>query len=89
VRTFCAFDRYDFNEPGVFNDALENGIFDSLRNEQVELPQYIINRLMYKNVCSTKTSKPRFGKNGLPLYDRELTDLGRWYLSSVFKKKSL
>lgn len=61
---------------------LEKGIFNPLTLQYDPLPSYVINKLMYKNVVSS-----RLNSEGKPLYDRFLTDFGKQYLYKVFDTK--
>lgn len=45
----------------------------------VSLPKAVINKLLYRNVRSS-----RIGRNGKPLYDRYLTPFSRKYLKVIF-----
>lgn len=67
-------------------EALDKGIFNALRGKYVPLPQYIVNKLMYKNVRSQRTTHNDKGKL-VHYYDRNLTDFGRAYLSRVFEMR--
>lgn len=59
----------------------ENGITNPFNPfEKLHLPQYVVNKLMYNNVKSSRVS-PVTGRN---LYDRYLSDLGREYLSKMY-----
>lgn len=60
--------------------ALKNGVFEPLSGQVVPLSSYVVNKLMYKSVKSTRLS-PTSGK---PLYDRYLTDFGRKYQRLTF-----
>lgn len=71
-----------FDSDSVRN-ALKNGVFEPLSGEVVPLSSYVVNKLMYKSVKSTRLS-PTSGK---PLYDRYLTDFGRKYLRCTFDNR--
>lgn len=71
-----------FDSDSVRN-ALKNGVFEPLSGEVVPLSSYVVNKLMYKSVKSTRLS-PISGK---PLYDRYLTDFGRKYLRCTFDNR--
>lgn len=64
-------------------NALRNGVFEPLSGKVVPLSSYIVNKLMYKSVKSTRFS-PTTGK---PLYDRYLTDFGRKYQRLTFDNR--
>lgn len=74
------FDQFDSDS--VIN-ALNNGVFEPLSGDVVPLSTYIVNKLMYKSVKSTRLS-PTSGK---PLYDRYLTDFGRQYFRATFDNR--
>lgn len=63
--------------------TLNNGVYEPLSGKVVPLSSYIVNKLMYKSVKSTRLS-PTTGK---PLYDRYLTDFGHQYLRSTFDNR--
>ena len=74
----CILDSLDENS---LIDALQNGIRlpkyqENLKPFSVSLPQYIIQKLLYKSVKSERTSR----LSGLPLYDKVFTDFGEKYL---------
>ena len=71
-----------FDKDSVTN-ALNNGVYEPLSGKVVPLSSYIVNKLMYKSVKSTRLS-PTTGK---PLYDRYLTDFGHQYLRSIFDNR--
>lgn len=71
-----------FDKDSVVN-ALNNGVFEPLSGKVVPLSSYIVNKLMYHSVKSTRLS-PTTGK---PLYDRYLTDFGHQYLRSTFDNR--
>lgn len=70
------------NETTVVN-LIRNGIMNPLTMKMCSLPRYVINKLMYYNVKSTRISS----KTGKPLYDRELTLFGRYYMYEVYRSK--
>lgn len=70
-------------DPASVSIALKNGVYEPLSGEVVPLSSYIINKLMYKSVKSTRLSLT----TGKPLYDRFLTDFGRKYLHSTFNNR--
>lgn len=80
---FSALDEFENKD---FEKVLKEGIFNPLKGENVPLPRYVINKLLYKNV-KTKDDYLRLSKDGKPLYDRELTDFGRSVLKKTFLDK--
>lgn len=75
-----------------FKKLLSDGIYNPLLAKNVPLPQYFINRIIFKNVPTWKTEIPRKKVNFDPLheeyyYDREFTDLGRIYSRYVFDSR--
>ncbi len=71
-----------FDKDSVVN-ALNNGVFEPLSGKVVPLSSYVVNKLLYKSVKSSRLSD----KTGKPLYDRYLTDFGREYLRSTFMNR--
>ena len=71
-----------FDKDSVTN-ALNNGVFEPLSGKVVPLSSYIVNKLMYHSVKSSRLS-PTTGK---PLYDRYLTDFGHQYLRCTFDNR--
>lgn len=71
-----------FDKDAVVN-ALNNGVFEPLSGNVVPLSSYIVNKLMYHSVKSSRIS-PTTGKY---LYDRYLTDFGHQYLRSTFDNR--
>lgn len=71
-----------FDKDSVVN-ALNNGVFEPLSGEIVPLSSYVVNKLMFKSVKSSRISDT----TGKPLYDRYLTDFGREYLRSTFMNR--
>lgn len=71
-----------FDKDSVVN-ALTNGVFEPLSGKVVPLSSYLVNKLLYKSVKSSRISD----KSGKPLYDRYLTDFGREYLRSTFMNR--
>lgn len=63
--------------------VLNDGVVNPLSFDVVPCPRFIINKLLYKNVKSSRIS-PTTGKY---LYDRFLSDFGRQYMHSVFKSR--
>lgn len=78
-----ALDSVQLMDDSSFKDALSNGIVNPLTFKRVPMPQFIINKLMYNNVLSNRIS-PTSGK---PLYDRYLSDFGRYYFYEVFSNR--
>ena len=62
--------------------AITLGIQNPLTLMNVPLPNYVVNRLLYKNVW-----RGRVSSLGNKLYDRELSDFGKKYLATVFKTR--
>lgn len=62
--------------------AYENGIVNPLTLKVVPLPHYVSNKLMYVNKW-----RGRLSPDGVKLYDRELSDIGRKYLVTAFKSR--
>lgn len=71
-----------FDKDSVVN-ALTNGVFEPLSGNIVPLSSYIVNKLMFKSVKSSRLSDT----TGKPLYDRYLTDFGRQYLRFTFMNR--
>lgn len=71
-----------FDSDSVSN-ALKNGVYEPLSGTVVPLSSYVVNKLMYKSVKSTRLSST----SGKPLYDRYLTDFGRQYLRCTFDNR--
>lgn len=63
--------------------ALERGIMNPLTLKSVPLPQFLVNKLLYVNVRSERTSIQRGGKV-VAVYERHLSTFGRAYMSKVF-----
>lgn len=61
-------------------NALDNGITDPNTLKVVPLPQYAINKLLYRNIPSLRSS----AVSGKMLYDRSLTKFGRKYFGNIF-----
>lgn len=59
---------------------LHTGVTSPLSGKIISIPQYCINKLLYKNVKSSRLSKTT-GKN---LYDRYLSEFGKDYLKKVY-----
>lgn len=78
---------FDGIKDSDFEKLLSNGVYNPLFCKQVPLPQYCINKMMYKNVSTLGTPYERFGKSGKVLYDRELTDFGIKYYKMVYDYK--
>lgn len=66
------------------NKAFSVGIQNPLSLEYVPLPNYVNNKLVYKNVW-----RGRFSPTGKKLYDRELSDFGVQYLAKSFKTRCI
>lgn len=71
-----------FDKDSVVN-ALTNGVYEPLSGKVVPLSSYVVNKLLYKSVKSSRISE----NTGKPLYDRYLTDFGREYLRSTFMNR--
>lgn len=71
-----------FDKDSVVN-ALTNGVYEPLSGKIVPLSSYVVNKLMYKSVKSSRISDT----TGKPLYDRYLTDFGREYLRTTFTNR--
>lgn len=71
-----------FDKDSVVN-ALNNGVYEPLSGEIVPLSSYVVNKLMFKSVKSSRLSD----RTGKPLYDRYLTDFGRHYLRFTFMNR--
>lgn len=78
-----AVDALPLFDDSSFKDVLSNGIVNPLTLKRVPIPQFIINKLMYRYESSNRLS-PTSGK---PLYDRFLTDFGRLYFFDVFSNR--
>ena len=61
-------------------NKLHTGVTSPMTGKIISIPQYCINKLLYKNVKSTRVSKTT-GKN---LYDRYLSEFGKEYLKQVY-----
>lgn len=64
--------------------ALSLGIINPLTLKYIPVPQYAINKILYKNVY-----RGRVSPLGKKLYDRELSSFGISYLSKVFKSRCI
>ena len=62
---------------------LNVGVTNPLTFKVVPCPQFIVNKLMYRNVKSSRIS-PITGK---VLYDRFLTDFGKRFMYSIFRSR--
>lgn len=80
-----ALDEVQLMDENSFKEAISNGIVNPLTFKYVPLPQFIINKLMYNNVKSDRISKT----TDKPLYDRYLSDFGRYYFYDVFVNRVL
>ena len=69
-------------KPADYSSLLSKGIFNPLTMQFDALPQFVSNKLMYKNVPSERRNA-----DGKILYDRQLSDFGVLYLSKVFDVK--
>ena len=78
-----AVDALPIFDDSSFKDVLSNGIVNPLTLKRVPIPQFIINKLMYRYESSNRLS-PTSGKL---LYDRFLTDFGRVYMYEVFTNR--
>ena len=63
-------------------DYLHRGVYNPLTQKVVPCPQYIIDKLMYINVPST-----RLNADGKVLYDRYLSDFGKEYFGILYDRK--
>lgn len=63
--------------------ALESGIMNPLTLKSVPLPQFLVNKLLYVNVRSERTSIQR-GNKVVAVYERHLSAFGREYMGKVF-----
>ena len=59
---------------------LHTGVTSPLSGKIISIPQYCINKLLYKNVKSSRISK----NTGKRLYDRYLSEFGKEYLKQVY-----
>lgn len=82
---FSIFKEYDVNNFDVVRTLLERGVVNPLNPSEgrVPLPQYVVNKLLYRSVPSERFSDT----NGKRLYDRILTSFGEAYLPLQYKHK--
>lgn len=59
---------------------LDTGVTSPLTGKVIPLPNYVVNKLLYKNVRSNRVSKT----TGKKLYNRYLSDFGKAYLKRVY-----
>ena len=76
---YSVYDTINLHDDASVKDLFVKGVFNPLTAQNVPLPRYLQNRLLYKNVRSN-----RLGKNGRPLYDRELSSFGFYYMYEKF-----
>lgn len=76
-------EQFNLFDSNSVKSALNNGVYEPLSGEVVPLSSYVINKLMYKSVKSTRISQT----TGKPLYDRYLTDFGRKYQRTTFDNR--
>lgn len=81
------FNTIDFKDESQVLRVLHDGVMNPVSGKVTPLPSYCINRLLYKNVRTDLVGKPRYGSDGKLLYDRELTDFGRYYFRHVFDNR--
>lgn len=62
--------------------AYNNGIVNPLTLKVVPLPHYVANKLLYVNKW-----RGRYSPDGVKLYDRELSEIGRRYMISAFESR--
>lgn len=75
-------DNINLLDDATFKNALRFGVLNPVTFKYVPIPQFVLHKLLYKNVKSD-----RVGKNGQPLYDRYLTDYGRSIFQQVFQTR--
>lgn len=74
-------DRFKSDEDSL--RALDRGIMNPLTLKSVPLPQFLVNKLLYVNVRSERTSIRR-GNKVVAVYERHLSAFGREYMGKVF-----
>lgn len=77
---FSLVDKLDKMSDEVKVNKLHTGVTSPLSGKIISIPQYCINKLLYKNVKSSRVSKTT-GKN---LYDRYLSEFGKAYIKLVY-----
>lgn len=77
---FSLVDKLDKMSDDEKVNKLHIGVTSPMSGKIISIPQYCINKLLYKNVKSSRVSKTT-GKN---LYDRYLSEFGKAYLKQVY-----
>lgn len=82
---YSIFKNIDLSNISAVDDLIQNGIGNPLdpSKPRMSLPNFVVNKLMYKNVLSDRIS-PTTGKR---LYDRELSVFGLRYLKQSYINK--
>lgn len=80
---WSAIDDINLFDDSAVKDVISNGLLNPLTFVRVPLPSYVVNKLMFKNVKSTRIS-PTSGK---PLYDRYFTEFGMQYQFFIFQNR--
>lgn len=87
---YTIIDHVNLFDKVALHNLFHTGIYNPLLGKNVPLPSYFLNKLIYKNVNSSKTEIPRPKDcTSDPLnkkfhYDRELSSFGKEYLSFAF-----
>lgn len=77
---YSLFERLDKLSDTEIIRKLDTGVTSPLTGKVIPIPNYVVNKLLYKNVKSSRVSKV----TGKSLYDRFLSDFGKAYLKRVY-----
>lgn len=77
---FSLVDKLDKMSDDEKVNKFHTGVTSPMTGKIISIPQYCINKLLYKNVKSTRISKT----TGKSLYDRYLSAFGKAYLKKVY-----